>query len=201
MPAPPAAPTPAAAPRASFLDPKSIRPTLIVAIIIAALFYGTQILNEALPAAASEVPVSAGGTVQIGDGASITAVDGWAASAHDSGGGIKLEKGIVVLDLWPDTSSSSAIELAQAYRDQALEANTTQFTATTIQAGTSPNGTTAVFRYQGVFKGIDVAIEGEVTVVFHGGLGVIADAWTRQGSLDEALGEIHAMVDSIELPS
>lgn len=186
--------------RGSFLDPTSLRPTVIVAIIIAALFYGTQILNEALPAAASEVPVSAGGSVEIGQGATIAPVAGWVASAHDGGDGIRLEKGIVAVDLFAETFGSSAVGLAQGYRDEVLKADTTQFTATTIETFTSRNGTSgATFRYQGVFTGIDVPIEGEVTVLYDGGVGVVADAWTRQGDLDDALREIHDMVDSIEV--
>jgi hypothetical protein len=188
----------AARPRVSFLDPASIRPTVIVAIIIAALFYGTQILNEALPAAASEVPVSASGTVAIGEGAVITPIDGWTASAHDSGDGVRLDKGIVAVDLVAETFGQDAKDLAAGYRDEVLKADTTQFTATPIETFTSSNGTPgARFRYQGVFTGIDVAIEGEVTVLFDTGLGVVADAWTRQGDLDEALGEIHEMLQSV----
>jgi len=171
---------------------------VIVAIIIAALFYGTQILNEALPAAASDVPISASGTVSIGEGAVITPLDGWTASAHDSGNGVRLDKGIVAVDLFAEPVGSDARDLATQYRDQVLKDGTTQFTATPIETFTSSNGTPgARFRYQGVFTGIDVAIEGEVTVLFDDGLGVVADAWTRQGDLDNALAEIHDMLQSI----
>ena len=173
---------------------------MIIAIIIAALFYGTQILNEALPAVASEVPVSASGAVDIGQGARITPVAGWAASAHDSGNGIRLEKGIVAVDLFVETFGSSAQELAEGYRDQVLAVDTTQFTATEVEVVATGNGTSgARFRYQGVFTGVDVAVEGEVTVLFANGVGVVADAWTRLGDLDAALGEVHAMVATIEL--
>lgn len=198
----PATPVPAtpARPRLSFLDPASIRPTVVVAIIIAALFYGTQILNEALPAAASDVPISASGTVAIGQGAVITPLDGWTASGHDGGDGVRLEKGIVAVDLFAETFGADAADLAAGYRDEVLAADTTQFTATPIESFTSSNGTPgARFRYQGVFTGIDVAIEGEVTVLFDGGLGVVADSWTRQGNLDDTLGEIHDMLQSVVL--
>ena len=36
-------------------------------------------------------------------------------------------------------------------------------------------------------------------MLYDAGLGVVADAWTRQGDLDDALGEIHAMDQSIEV--
>ena len=194
------APEPAPAPRRSFLDQASIRPTAVVAIIIAALFYGTQILNEALPAAASEVPVTAGGTVDIGPGTTITPLSGWAASAHDSGNGIRLEKGIVAVDLFSESFGSTAVEVAEAYRDEVLKSDTTQFTATTPEVISTASGLVgARFRYQGLFTGIDVAIEGEVTVVCDGGVSAVADAWTRQGGLDAALGEVHAMLQTVEL--
>jgi hypothetical protein len=195
-----AAPPAPVAPRRSGLDAASVRPTLIIAAIIAALFYGTQILNEALPAAASDIPVSASGSVEIGPGAVITPLDGWAASAHDTTDGIRLEKGVVVIDLYAETFGSSAIELANAYRDQVLQADTTQFTATRPEIVTLANGTAGVrFRYQGLFTGVDVAIEGEVTVLYNAGLGVVADAWTRQGDLDGSLGEIHDMLQTVEV--
>jgi hypothetical protein len=204
-PPPPVAVAAVAAPavaRPSYLDPASIRPAVIIAIINAALFYGTQILNEALPAAASDVPVTAGGTVDIGSGSRITPVAGWVPSRHDNGNGIKLEKGIVIIDLFPEVVGTNAVDLAEKYRDQVLKTATTQFTATNVEAFTSTNGTQgARFRYQGIFTGIDVPIEGEVSVLFAGGPGVVADAWTRQGSLDDSLGEIHAMVQTIVVGS
>ena len=96
--------------------------------------------------------------------------------------------------------AASAAELAEAYRTDILEADTTQFTATAAEIVTMANGSSGVrFRYQGLFTGVDVAIEGEVTVLYEGGLGVVADAWTRQGDLDAALGEIHDMLDTVEV--
>jgi len=146
---------------------------VIVAVIIAALFYGTRILNEALPAA---------------------------ASAREGRDAIRLEKGIVALDLFAESFGANAFQLAEGYRDEVLAAGSTQFTATAIEAFTSGSGTPgARFRYQGLFTGVDVAIEGEVTVLFDDGLGIVADAWTRQGVLDGALGEVHEMVRSIEI--
>jgi hypothetical protein len=195
-----AAPAAVPQPRRSGLDAASLRPTIIVAAIIAALFYGTQILNEALPAAASDVAVTAGGAIEIGEGAVITPFADWAATAHENTDGVRLEKGIVVIDLFASTFASSAGELADAYRTEVLEADTTQFTATRAEIVTITNGTTGVrFRYQGLFTGVDVAIEGEVTVLYDAGVGVVADAWTRQGDLDAGLGEIHDMLETIEV--
>jgi hypothetical protein len=201
----PAAPPPAAVPQVAHrvggaFDPATRRQTLIVAAILAAMFFGTQVLDEALPAAASpgEIATAAGDAVPIGDGWQITPLEGWVASTHDSGSGIRLEQGVVVIDLFPE-SYDSAGELAQAYLDQALQANASQLTASDIETATEPGGAAARFSYQGIFQQADGSIEGEVTAIVAGGNGVVADAWSDQGDLGSALGEIHEMLGSIEV--
>ena len=173
------------------------RQTLIVAAVIALLFYGSKVLNEALPAVAIE-QAAPGAPIEIGDGASLTPLDGWTATAHEGVPGIRLEKGIVAVDLYPESFGTTATELATAYLDEILRPDSTNLTASDVEVLTSSRGTAAArFRYQGVFTGIEVPIEGEVTALFEGGGGVIADAWTRQGDLADLLGEVRAMVDSI----
>ena len=176
------------------------RQTVIVAAVIALLFYGSRILNEALPAAAVD-QASPGAPIEIGEGASITPLAGWAATAHDQGvPGIRLEKGIVTIDLYPESFGATAAELATGYLDEILRPDSTQLTASDVEVLASSQGAAAArFRYQGVFTGVEVPIEGEVTAVFEGGAGVIADAWTRQGDLAELLGEVRAMVESIQV--
>jgi hypothetical protein len=181
-------------------DPGTRRQTVIVAAILATLFFGTQILDEALPAAASpsEISTAPGDAVPIGDGWRITPLDGWLASKHDSGSGIRLEKGVVVLDLFPE-QYDSASALATDYLDQALQANATQLTASDIETVTVPGGSAASFAYQGIFPESDGAIEGEVTAIVSGQTGVVADAWASQGDLGAALGEVHQMLETIRV--
>lgn len=196
---PPAAPVQIANRAVGRFDPATRRQTLIVAAILAAMFFGTQVIDEALPAAASQGGISTtpGDAVPIGSGWQITPLDGWAARTHDSGDGIRLEKGVVVVDLFPE-SYDSANELATDYLAQALKANATQLTASDIGTATEPGGSAARFTYQGIFQEADGAIEGEVTAVVAGGSGVVADGWADQGDLGSALGEIHQMLESIE---
>lgn len=196
---PPAAPAPVAHRVGGAFDPATRRQTIIVAAILAALFFGTQVLDEALPAAAAPggIATAPGDAVPIGDGWQITPLDGWVASTHDSGSGIRLEQGVVVVDLFPE-SYDSAGELATDYLDQALEAHATQLTASDIETATEPGGSAARFSYQGIFQEADGAIEGEVTAIVEGENGVVADAWSDQGDLGNALGEIHQMLESIE---
>jgi hypothetical protein len=180
-------------------DPATRGQTFIVAAILAAMFFGTQVIDEALPAAASQggIPTAPGDAVPIGNGWQITPLDGWAPSTHDSGNGIRLEKGVVVVDLFPEPYNSAG-ELATDYLDQALKANATQLTASDIGTTAEPGGSAARFTYQGIFQEADGAIEGEVTAIVSGGDGVIADAWSDQGDLADALAEIDQMVETIE---
>lgn len=198
MPVPPSAPPPTVVARRPGLDPATRFQTIVVAAVIAVLFWGSQILNEALPASA-QGQVAPGEAAEIGDGAWITPRTGWVASPHDNGAGIRLEKGVVVIDLFPETFGGSAGALAKGYLDQVLEPGATQLTVTDIEVATTAMGTAARFSYQGIFEGIEVPIEGEVTALFIGRQGVVADAWSRQGDLASLLGEVHAMLETIEV--
>ena len=193
--------SPVASARRPGFDPATLRQTFLVAGVIAALFYGSSVLNEALPAnAADQGKVTvAGESIDVGDGVRISPVEGWLSSPHDSGSGIRLEKGVVVVDLYPETVGGNAGALAKAYLDDILKPGATQLTATDTEVAGGAKGTAARFAYQGIFEGVDVPIEGEVTAVFVGAQGVVADAWSRQGDLEGLLAEVHAMLDSIQV--
>ena len=194
--APPLPPAPTGAtPRTPAIDPATRRPTLVVAAIIGVLFFGSSLLNEALPGGTTEVP--AGGEVKIGETATMTAVAGWEVSPHESGGGVRLEKGVVALDLFPETVTTDARGLADAYLEQILEPDSTELTTTEVEPADEGDTTGVRFRYQGLFTGAEGPIEGEVTTFVIGGNGIVADAWTRQGALDSLLGEVREMVASI----
>jgi hypothetical protein len=136
--------------------------------------------------------------VQIGDGPTITPLDDWVASGHE-GGGLRLEKGVVVVDLFTQASADAG-ELAALYRDDVLRDQATQLTPGEVETVATDAGSGARFGYQGIFIGISGAIEGEVTAFVSGGSGIVADAWAPQGRLGVALEEVHAMLDSIEVP-
>jgi hypothetical protein len=200
---PPTALPPGALPyRQTGLDPATRRQTVIVAVVIAALFYGSHVLNEALPASANnqgQVAFAPGEPVAISPEAQITPLDGWIATPHDSGSGIRLEKGVVSVDLYSEAFGSNAGDLAGAYLKRVLEPDATQLNASETEVVTTETGTAARFTYQGIFKGVDVPIEGEVTALFASGHGVVADAWSSQGDLGNLLGEVHAMLGTIEV--
>jgi hypothetical protein len=195
----PAAARPGATAPTTSLDPGTRRQTAIVAVVLGALFFGSQVLNEALPAnAADQRP---GAPVVIVEGARITPFGGWVATPHDGGSGLRLEKGIVVIDLYEEAVGDDAGELATAYLDDFLRTSSTQLTASDVEVISTTNGTAARFTYQGMFTGVDVAIEGEVTAIFVSGEGVLADAWSPQGSLGALLDEVRAMLETVEFRS
>jgi hypothetical protein len=179
------------------LDPATRRPTFIVAAILAGFFFGSQILNEALPARAED-QVLPGNPVAIGENATIVPLAGWVLSRFDDSAGLRLEKGTVAVDLFPGTSPNAG-DLLETYFQQVLGEQATEITTSETETASSATGTAARFNYQGLFAGADGAIEGEVTAIAAAGQGVIADAWAPQGRLESLLDEVHVMVDTIEV--
>lgn len=185
-------------PRVGGLDPATFRQTAIVAAILASAFFGSQVLNEALPAAQDDIVVD-GTPIAIGGAATITPLAGWSATTHEGGEGIRLEKGVVVLDLFAEAFGQTASELADGYLEQVLRPAATQLTASDQEVASGPDGTAARFTYQGIFQGAAGAIEGEVTALKSGTQGVVADAWSSQGKLGDLLDEVRQMVLTIEV--
>jgi hypothetical protein len=118
-------------------------------------------------------------------------------SQFDEGAGIRLEKGVVALDLFEETRATATL-LATAYLEEALRPQSTELTASDVDSAPSPAGSgMARFTYQGLFTGAEGAIEGEVTAILASGQGVLADAWAPQGELPALLDEVHAMLSTI----
>jgi hypothetical protein len=178
------------------LDPTTRRATLIVAAIIAGLFFGSQILNEAIPAnAGSDV---AGQPVAIGQIASIVPLSGWIASPGDDGS-VRLEKGYVALDLFPSAFSGAPGALANAYVEEVLRPAATQLTVSEPQVAIGEAGSAARLTYSGIFVGANGTIEGEVTVFVAAGGAVVGDAWAPQNQLAPLVGEVHDMLGTLEV--
>jgi hypothetical protein len=191
----------AAGPRRAWggLDPTTRRPTLVVAALIAGLFFGSQILNEAIPANAGGNGGGDPGTpVAIGDVSRITPLAGWSVGRLD-GGGLRLEKGFVVVDLFESSFSGTAGDLARGYVEEVLRPAATQLSATEPQVATGEGGSAARLTYSGIFTGADGTIEGEVTVFVPSGGAVVADAWSPLGQLAPLLPEVHDMLNTIEV--
>jgi hypothetical protein len=192
------------------LDPQGKKPTLIVAGVLAALVLGTQIVNGVIPIPnqAPGGPSNPGGPtvgarpVDVGLGARVYVLPGW--QQLDAGGalqGVRLQKGSVVLDVRVTQFGGDHVALLTAYVNQILQPDAQQLNVNGVTVVPVNGKTAARATYLGLFNGVTGAVEGELTtLVSAGGVGVIVDAWGAQGSLAPALGEVHAMIDTIEVP-
>ena len=192
------------------LDPQGKRPTLIVAGVLVALVLGTQIVNAFIPIP-NQVPggpSNPGGPavgarpVDIGLGARVYALPGW--QQLEAGGalqGVRLQKGSVVVDFRVTQFTGDQVALLTAYVDQILKPDAQQLNVNGVTVVPVNGKNAARATYLGLFNGVTGAVEGELTtLVSAGGTGVIVDAWGAQGSLTPALGEVHAMVNTLEVP-
>jgi hypothetical protein len=179
----------------SKLDPETRRPTMAVAAIIAVLVLGTQVVNDAIPTPAG-ADQATGATVEVGPGVQITRLSGWVVKAHKDAPGIRLQKGGVFIDLYPETFAGDSVALANAYLTDVLEPDATDVSASGVEVVDIRAGPAARFTYVGIFTGASGTIEGEVTAL-PGSPAVIVDAWGAEGALGDLLGEVRAMLETI----
>lgn len=182
----------------SWLDPQGIRPTAIVAGVILALFFGSQLLNGILPAAAQQggIPVGPGSTVELG-ALRIHLVGGW--QAVNGPVGPRLAKGSVAVDVQSGPFTGDPADLYAEFVNTQLAPFATGFGATQPSAITvGPGVRAARGAYTGVF-GDAGEIEGEVTAMATGGTGYVFDAWGASGTLRSLLAEVQRMLETVEV--
>jgi hypothetical protein len=192
------------------LDPQGKKPTLIVAGVLVALVLGTQVVNGIIPVPSQSPggPSNPGGPtvgarpVDVGLGVRVYVLPGW--QQLDAGGalqGVRLQKGSVVLDLRVTQFTGDHVALLTAYVNQILQPDAQQLNVNGVTVVPVNGRTAARATYLGLFNGVTGAVEGELTtLVSAGGVGVIVDAWGAQGSLSTGIDEVHAMVNTIEVP-
>ena len=131
------------------------------------------------------------------------ALPGW--QQLEAGGalqGVRLQKGSVVVDFRVTQFTGDQVALLTAYVEQILKPDAQQLNVNGVTVVPVNGKNAARATYLGLFNGVTGAVEGELTtLVSAGGTGVIVDAWGAQGSLTPALGEVHAMINTLEVPS
>jgi hypothetical protein len=192
------------------LDPQGKKPTLIVAGVLIALVVGTQVVNGIIPIPGQGPggPSNPGGPtvgarpVDIGLGARVYVLPGW--QQLEAGGalqGVRLQKGSVVVDFRVTQFGGDHVALLTAYVNQILQPDAQQLNVNGVTIVPVNGKNAARATYLGLFNGVTGAVEGELTtLVSAGGTGVIVDAWGAQGSLPTGIDEVHAMVNTIEVP-
>ena len=183
------------------LDPTGWRPTIIVASVLLAVVFGTQIINAALPAArpVGPGPVAAPGTaIPVGNGVYIYPPQGWVAQAAGSAA-VRLTKGSVELYVRTDLTGDPATML-DTYVRQVLETAASQLTVTTPAPIPLAPGTPALrSAYVGTFDGISQTMEGQLTALVLQGRPILFDAWAIQGQLSAAANELDRMIATVEV--
>jgi hypothetical protein len=201
------------------LDPTGKRPTLIVAGVLAAVVLGTQVLNGIIPVpnpspAGPGTPIPGGGPttpgggpiagarpIEVGMGVRVYAPPAW--QQLDASGaltGIRLQNGSVVIDVRVTQFGGNHVDLVSAYVNQILQPDSQNLNVGQVNVVAGNGRTAARATYLGLFNGVTGSVEGELTAfVFPNGIGVIVDAWGAQGSLANAIAEIHAIIETIEV--
>lgn len=228
-PPPPAGPSFDAAGQArtlfSQLDSTGYRPTAIVVGVILALFFGSQLLNAIVPAAAvgpgnpgpggpgsgpgmtfgpvipgpGSTPLPPGSTLTVGS-LRVPLESGWVPQEVPGTNIIvRLAKGSVAIDVLSASIAGQADAAAvySSYMSELADA-ATGFGSTSANALQIGSGIPAARgSYTGVFGQFQV--EGEVTTFVVGAQGFIFDAWGGSGTLAGSLAEAQRMIDNIQV--
>lgn len=174
-------------------------PAAWIAWVVAAALAVTAAGGFAVTAALDDpggAPVEVGGAVRVRPLSGWTtagpvAVQGWSFG--------RLTRGTATLDVGSRTlPAASADDVARTYLDDFLRQQLTRMSVDEeLEAVTLASGVVGVrFRYTGFLRDSATAIEGEVTAVRTStGAAVAFDAWSPEGLLPFAIGDMRTMID------
>lgn len=189
-PAGPAAPAPAAADRARLL------PTVLVAVVIAAVVLGGLGLDRVLAEPSA-------GTLAIGASVTVTAAPGWvlSPSAGDSNSTIQLRKSDAILTAqivsgdWGD--SAALIKEAETE----LDAATAQISFGDDRRSLINGNDTSSVQFQATVSTADHSgvVDGEAIAMIVGGHAVVFEVAAPQGRLDSSVDDVSTMLQSVRV--
>ena len=196
IPAPPPPPPPPLAKR-----PAKWPPLLALLAVLLFVTFGGFFFSGVPSGVAGEVEV--GAPVEIGSGATIQPAKGWIVEGHNANpAGVRLHgSGNGFLDASIHASSVTAEEVVQLYVSEYLESQSTQLSVGTVETLEVPGGPAAVVSYVGVFRGVDVTLEGEVIgILGPSGSSVVVDAWSQEALYGSIREQVRAMAASVRIP-
>ena len=170
-----------------------VGPTVVVVSLLVVSFGGFAVSS------ALDEPV--GATVAF-DGIAIHPLSGWEEAGGGEVGGwrfFRVTRGTGNLDVsvQPPIASGDATVAAIDYVNQVLRRGLLRLSVSEGLEPVSVHGRAGVrFAYAGVVADTRQPIEGEVTVVWVGRGGLAFDAWTPEGQLAFALGDVGAMIEA-----
>lgn len=176
-----------------------IAPAAVVVALLSTVLGGFAVAG--LLAEPAGAPVGFDGLVLL------RPLTGWTAAGNGGSAGwsfARITRGTGNMDVAvrPGATDATGFAAAVRYVDEVLRGAVTRLTVSDeISSVTLGSGLPAVrFTYTGVVVAARQPIEGEVTVVASISTGpVVFDAWTPEGQLPFALGDVHAMIDTAEV--
>ena len=144
--------------------------------------------------------VEVGSPVEVGSGVTIQPADGWTVEGHNANPpGVRLAgTGVGFLDASIHAGAATPDELARGYVTEYLESQATQLSVGDVEPLSIPSGPAAVASYVGVFRGVDVTLEGEVIAILTpSGTAVVVDAWSQEGLYASVREQVLAMAGSV----
>jgi hypothetical protein len=181
-------------PQRSGLDRSRLLPTLVVALIIAAVVLGGIGLD-------GEIAAPSAGTVVVGGNVTMTAAPGWVlAPSQDVPTGIELQKSDAILTAEVVSRSHSGDSASMlAVQEQSLDDQSVQIAYSDVRS-TSINGhdTTFVLFEATVVSGQHSGIvDGELVCMVVQGNAVVLMVAAPQGDLDPVIDDVSAMLVSV----
>ena len=188
----PASVAPAVAHKAMF-DRQKWLPTVVVAVLIAAVVLGGIGLDKVIAAPSA-------GIVNIGGSVTITAAPGWVrVDKSDSSSGVVLQKANVRLVVAAETYDGSAKSLLKE-TETSLTSETAQITFGDEQDGQLSGHEVSMAGFEAIDSGSSGGtLDGEVICLIAGSNGVVLVVAGAQGSFGNVADDIKAMVSSVEV--
>jgi hypothetical protein len=147
--------------------------------------------------------VEVGAPIDVASGVTIQPADGWGVESTNSNPpGVRLHgSGNGFLDASIHSSGTSPEEVVQSYVTEYLESQSTQLSVGEVEPLSLPAGPAAVVSYVGVFKGVDVTLEGEVIgILGPSETSVVVDAWSQEALYASVREQVRAMAASVRIP-
>ena len=192
----PVAAAPAPAPRASMIDRARLLPTVVVAVIVAAVVLGGIGLDTVIAAPSA-------GTVAIGDSAAITAAPGWVlvSPAGDTANGVQLQKANATLTAQVESTGYTGDSASMLSGAEQSLGDSAQISYGDAHRGTVGGNDTTYVAFEAVVSSADQSgiVDGELVCMVVAGDAVVVVVAAPQGYLDPVIGDVSTMLKSVRI--
>jgi hypothetical protein len=173
-------------------------PLIGLLAVILFVTFGGYFFSGVPSGVAGEVEV--GAPVEVGSGVTIQPAEGWSVEGRNTNPpGVRFTGGgNGFMDASIHASAGTAEEVVELYVSEYLETQSTQLSVGTVETLSVPGGPAAVVSYVGVFRGVDVTLEGEVIgILGPSDTSAVVDAWSQEALYASVREQVRAMADSV----